>query len=312
MSDFYNDLWGIYIAIVVLLSLLGLVYLLYSQSKLKLPRGQKAEVTGHIWDEDLQEYNNPLPRWWSWLFYLTIFFGFIYLFLYPGLGYFTGQQQWTSSKQYEQESAALDAKIKPLYDAFLKQDVYALANDAQAMQAAQNLFVTYCAQCHSTDARGAKGFPHLRQKADPRDWLYGGTPEKIKETIAQGRNGEMPPFGATLGEEKVKDVANYVRKLTKRSHDTIRADRGESTFKQVCAVCHGPEGYGNQQIGAPNLHHKHWLYGSSEKNIIETITNGRKNYMPSWKNFLDESKIHVLTAYLLSLPDNDTTTPQTP
>ncbi|MCW3479612.1 cytochrome-c oxidase, cbb3-type subunit III [Neisseriaceae bacterium JH1-16] len=302
MSDFVSNFWGIWISVIVIGGLLGLTYLVYSQSKAVVVKGEKVEITGHIWDGDLAEYNNPLPRWWMWLFYLTLIFSFAYLAVYPGLGKYPGLFGWTSVGQYKKERAAAEAKYQPLYDKFLKQDVKALAADPQAQEMGKRLFQTYCVQCHGSDARGAKGFPNLVH----HDWQYGGTPEKIHETISEGRQGQMPAFGAAFGEEKVKDVANYVLSLSNKRHDAARAARGQETFKAICATCHGPDGTGNQTIGAPNLTHPSgsWLYGGTEKTIIETITNGRSNQMPTWKDFLGEGKIHLLTAYVWGLSNN--------
>jgi len=302
MSDFVSDFWGIWISVIVIGGFLGLGYLLYSQTKAVVVKGEKVEITGHIWDGDLAEYNNPLPRWWMWLFYLTLAFGLIYLVLYPGLGKYQGLFGWSSVGQYKKERAEAEAKYQPLYDKYLKQDVKALAADPQAQEMGKRLFQTYCVQCHGSDARGAKGFPNLVH----HDWQYGGTPEKIHETISEGRHGQMPAFGAAFGEEKVKDVANYVLSLSGKKHDTERAARGQDTFKAICSACHGADGTGNQVIGAPNLTHPSgsWLYGGTEKTIIETITNGRSNQMPTWKDFLGEGKIHLLTAYVWGLSNN--------
>jgi cytochrome c oxidase cbb3-type subunit 3 len=161
----------------------------------------------------------------------------------------------------------------------------------------KRLFQTYCVQCHGSDARGAKGFPNLTDN----DWLYGGTPEIIKTTLDGGRHGQMPAFGAAFGEEKVKDVANYAMSLSGKKHDAERASRGKETFTAVCAACHGPDGKGNQALGAPNLTDNVWLYGGTEKTIIETVTNGRNNQMPAWKDFLGDGKVHLLTSYVWGL-----------
>jgi cytochrome c oxidase cbb3-type subunit 3 len=265
---------------------------------------------GHVWDGDLEEYNNPLPKWWMMMFYITIIFGVGYLVLYPGLGSFPGIKHWTKVSQYNEEVAKKDAEIKPLYDKFMKVDVPSLSQDADAHKSGQALFLTYCMQCHGSDARGAKGFPNLTDT----DWLYGGTPEQIVATINDGRQGVMPAFGAAFGEEKVSDVANYVLKIAGRKEgsgpgdfDAVRATRGEATFKQVCAACHQPDGKGSQIIGAPNLTDKVWLYGGSKATVIETITNGRQNRMPAWKDTLGEAKIHVLAAYVYGLSRNPET-----
>lgn len=300
MSDFVSSFWGVYIAVVVIVGLVGLTYLLFSQSKTTVKKGEEVQITGHIWDDDLAEYNNPLPRWWMLMFYLTLLFAAVYLVLYPGLGTWKGIRGWTSVGQYKEEKAAAEAKYQPLYDKFLKQDIKAVAADPEAQAMGKRLFQTYCVQCHGSDARGAKGFPNLTDN----DWLYGGDPKTIHTTIAAGRQGQMPAFGAAFGEEKVKDVANYAMSLSGKKHDAERAARGKETFTAVCAACHGPDGKGNQAVGAPNLTDNVWLYGGTEKTIIETVTNGRNNQMPAWKDFLGDGKVHLLTAYVYGLTNN--------
>lgn len=297
MSDFVSDFWSYWISGVVVVGIVGLTYLLFSQNRLKVESGTEVKTTGHVWDGDLAEYNNPLPKWWMWMFTLTLVFGVAYLVLYPGMGSFKGIRNWTSVGEYTAERAAAEAKYQPLYDAFLKQDIPTVAGDQKAQEMGYRLFQTYCVQCHGSDARGAKGFPNLTDN----DWLYGGSPEKIQETILNGRHGQMPPFGAAFGEEKVKDVANYVMSLSGKKHNAERATRGADTFKAICATGHGPDGKGNKDIGAPNLTDNVWLYGGTEKTIVETITNGRSNQMPAWKDFLGDGKVHLLASYVWGL-----------
>ncbi|KAF0813246.1 Cbb3-type cytochrome c oxidase subunit CcoP [Andreprevotia sp. IGB-42] len=302
MTDFYSGFWGVYIAVIVIASLIWLAYLLKSQTVLKLKKGETAEVLHHKWDEDLQEFNNPLPAWWVGLFILTIVFAVGYLIFYPGLVVFGNVWNWTSTGQYQKEVAKADDKYGPLYNKFINLPIPEVAKSAEARDMGKRLFGTYCIQCHGVDARGAKGFPNLTDA----DWLYGGEPAKIEKTIAAGRHGAMPAFGAAFGEEKIKDVANFVIKLSGRPHNELRAARGEATFKQVCAACHTPAGTGNQDVGAPNLTDKIWLYGGSEATIIETVTNGRNNVMPAWKEFLGDGKVHVLAGYVYSLSHSET------
>jgi cytochrome c oxidase cbb3-type subunit 3 len=300
MSDFVSSFWGVYIAVVVIVGLVGLTYLLFSQSKTTVKKGEEVQITGHIWDDDLAEYNNPLPRWWMLMFYLTLMFAAGYLVLYPGLGTWKGLRGWTAVGQYKEEKAAAEAKYQPLYDKYLKQDIKAVAADPEAQAMGKRLFQTYCVQCHGSDARGAKGFPNLTDS----DWLYGGDPKTIHTTIAGGRHGQMPAFGAAFGEDKVKDAANYVMSLSGKKHDAERASRGKETFAAICSACHGADGKGNQAVGAPNLTDNVWLYGGTEKTIIETITNGRNNQMPAWKDFLGDGKVHLLSAYVYGLSNN--------
>jgi cytochrome c oxidase cbb3-type subunit 3 len=296
MSDFTSGFWGVYITLLTIVSILACAVFLWSQGKRKVA-GTTTETTGHTWDGDLGEYNNPLPRWWSWLFYITIVFSLGYLVVYPGLGSHAGAWKWTQVKQLEEEDARANAQFGPLYEKFTVQDVAALARDPEARAIGQKLFLNHCAQCHAGDGGGSRGFPNLTD----RDWLWGGTPEAIKASIADGRTGVMPPFGPSLGEQGVKDVAHYVLSLAGSPSDSIRTARGKPLFAQTCAVCHGADGKGNPALGAPNLTDRTWLYGSAEPVIIETITRGRNNQMPAHKAFLSAAKIHLLAGYVYGL-----------
>lgn len=294
MSDFVSGFWNVYVVVIVLGSIFACALLLYMQGKAKFTPGK---TMGHVWDETLEEYNNPMPKWWSWLFVITVIFGLVYLALYPGLGSFKGLLGWSAVGQYKIERERMDATVKPLYDKYSAMDLQAIAGDKQAMEMGKRLYLTYCMQCHGADARGAKGFPNLTDS----DWLYGGEGAQIEQTIADGRMGVMPPH-AQLGADTIKDLANYVRSLSGLPNDSVRAAKGKEAFASVgCSGCHGPDAKGMHALGAPNLTDKVWLYGSSENTIIETITNGRQNKMPAWKEFLGDSKVHLLAAYVLSL-----------
>jgi cytochrome c oxidase cbb3-type subunit 3 len=296
MSDFTSGFWEFYVGIITVVSIVACAVLLHTMSTRRVPGGT-TQTTGHAWDEDLGEYNNPLPRWWVWLFYITIVFGLAYLALYPGLGSYSGSAKWTSSGQYEEEVRQASAQYGPLFDKYAAQDLKQVAADPEARAIGQKLFLNYCAQCHASDGGGSRGFPNLTD----RDWLYGGAPETIQATILNGRNGIMPAMGAVLGDEGTKDVAHYVLSLSGRTIDSIRAARGKEKFATICAACHGPDGRGNQQIGAPNLTDQIWLHGSSEASIIETISKGRNSVMPAHKDFLGEAKVHILAAYVYGL-----------
>ena len=296
MSHFTSSFWDYYIGVISVVSILACGVLLLAQSKRHVAGGQ-AETTGHTWDEDLGEYNNPLPRWWMWLFWITIVFALAYLALYPGLGSYAGYLKWTQVGQLAQENAQANAQFGPLYEKFAGQEVAQLSKNPEALAIGQKLFLNSCAQCHASDGAGSRGFPNLTDN----DWLYGGDPATIKATIMEGRNGIMPPFAPALGEQGTKDVAHYVMSLSGMANDSIRTSRGKPLFAQTCAACHGAEGKGNPQLGAPNLTDKTWLYGAGEAVIIEGITRGRNNQMPAHKELLTASKIHLLTAYVYSL-----------
>ena len=295
MSDFINAGWPLFISAVTILSLLACIGLLIVASKRKVMANDN--TTGHIWDEDLRELNNPLPRWWMWLFVITVVFAAAYLTFYPGLGTNPGTFKWTSTGQWEGEQEKARAAMAPLYAKFTAMPAAELAKDAQAMGIGERLFVNNCAGCHGSDARGSKGFPNL---ADG-DWLWGGEPEKIAETIAKGRNGMMPPMAAAVGNaEDVRNVANYVLSLSGGAHNSVAAQLGKPKFA-ACAACHGPEGKGNPALGAPNLTDKVWLHGWGEDAVVAMITNGKTNVMPAHEKRLSSEQMHVLSAYVWSL-----------
>ena len=294
MSDFVSGFWNVYVIVIVLGSIFACALLLYMQGKATFTPGK---TMGHVWDETLEEYNNPMPKWWSWLFVITVIFALVYLALYPGLGKFPGMLGWTSVGQYKIERERMDASIQPMYTKYEGMNFEALAADKQAMETGKRLYLTYCMQCHGADARGAKGFPNLTDG----DWLYGGDSEQLTQTIAAGRMGVMPPH-AQLGADTIKDLANHVRSLAGLPNDSVRAAKGKEAFTSAgCVGCHGADGKGMQAIGAPNLTDNVWLYGSSEATIVQTITDGRQNKMPAWKEFLGDSKIKLLAAYVYSL-----------
>ena len=297
MSDFTSGFWDYYVAIISAASIAACGLLLWAMSSRK---GTSAEGTGHVWDEDLGECNNPLPRWWMWLFWITIAFSAGYLALYPGLGSREGTLQWSSKGEYEAEMKAAQERFGPLYARFANADLKAVAHDPEARAMGQRLFLNNCAQCHASDAAGSKGYPDLTD----RDWLWGGQPEIIKASIADGRNGVMPAFGQALGGEGVKDVAHYVMSLSKRTTDPIRVARGRDRFMSACVACHGTDGTGNPALGAPNLTDRVWLHGSSEQALIETISKGRNSLMPAHRDFLGEDKVHLLAAYVYGLSNS--------
>ena len=305
-SDFVSGFWNLWVIGVTLASIIGCGVFLLIQDKAKTNAGN---TTGHVWDETLQEYSNPLPNWWRWLFYLTIVFSLVYLALYPGLGNFGGAWNWSARGQFEKEMADANAKTAPLFDKYRKMDVMAVAADPQAKEMGYRLFQNYCAQCHGADAQGSKGFPNL---ADGH-WLWGGTPEKISETIKGGRTGVMTPKGTKpdMDAEQIKDVVHYTRSLAGLTADSIRIQRGKELYPQACGACHGPEAKGNPAAGYPNLTltGRARLYGSQEAEMIETVTKGRTNHMPGFGEFLGEGKVHLLTAYVWGLGGGEKAAP---
>lgn len=305
-SQFTSNFWNIYIAVIIIASLIGLLWLGLSQDKIKAPVKNKdgeVETMGHAWD-GIEEYNNPLPRWWFYLYILTIVFTVGYLVAFPGLGDYKGYFGWTSVGQYEEEVAAANKEYGALYAQYGQMPIEELAQNDEAMRSAKSMFDTYCIQCHGSDAGGSRGFPSLKD----HDWLWGGAPTEIQESIANGRMGVMAAWGPALGQERVKDVTHYVMSLSGReTADPERVKRGEVLFNggpANCFTCHGADGKGIKGLG-PNLTDDIWLWGGSEKAIIDTITNGRNNQMPAWSNFLDKDKLHLMTAYVWGLSNKD-------
>lgn len=320
-----SSFWNIWVWVLSLGTIVGCFLLLRMCLKNFADVGE-GEPTGHVYD-GIEELNNPLPKWWSTFFLLTIIWAVGYMALY-GLGNWTGLLGWKSSNQgilnlaeskaktleylekdsgvlvqYDREVAAADAKFGPIFEAYAARSIEDLATDSEALKVGQRLFIQNCAQCHGSDAHGTTGFPNLADK----DWLYGGSPEKIKETLLYGRKaaGMMAWSGALGGEQGVKEVAAYVISLSGRSVDPELAQAGQAKFA-LCAGCHGPDGQGSlamgmPTMGAPNLTDNIWLYGGSQRVIEETIRNGRAGVMPAWKDILGEEKVHLVTAYVYSL-----------
>lgn len=303
MSDFFNNGWSNYIALVSLVGIVWCIWLLFSQRKAKVVHTADGAVadTGHVWDGNLRELNNPLPRWWMWMFLLSCIFGLVYLVLFPGLGSFPGIVGYSTDGALMSSMTQANDELKPVYAKYVKMDIEQVAADPKAREMGQRLFLNSCAQCHGSDAGGAKGFPNLTDG----DWLYGGSPENIKTTLINGRAGVMPPF-PQLDSNQIVDVANYVRSLSGLPVDQAKAARGAEVFKANCVACHGADGKGNIALGAPNLTDKTWLYGGSEATIIETLTKGRMAMMPAQDKVLSPEKIHLLTAYVWGLSNNKT------
>jgi cytochrome c oxidase cbb3-type subunit III len=295
VSDFVNAGWAIFVAAVTVLGLVLCLVLLGIASKRKVMANDN--TTGHVWDEDLRELNNPLPRWWMWLFILTVVFAAVYLAFYPGLGTHPGTLKWTSVGQYEAEQEKARLAMAPVYAKYTAMKAEDLAKDEVAMGIGQRLFLNTCSQCHGSDGRGSKGFPNLTDN----DWLGAGSPEYISKVIVEGRTGMMPPMAAAVGTaEDVKNVANYVLSLSGSAHNNLAAELGKGKFA-ACAACHGADGKGNPALGAPNLTDKIWLHGWGEQAITSIVTTGKTNAMPAQGRLLTPEQVHVLSAYVWNL-----------
>ena len=295
VPDFVSDFWHYYIAALTIFGILFSLWVLKSQTTKKLAEGEQAEVMAPTWDGDLQELNNPLPRWWMWMFYGLIFFAIIYLVLYPGVGKYAGTLGWSSFQEWKDDKTKVDTEFEKVMAPFKSQDLMAVAADPKAKEMGQNLFMTYCSQCHGSSGQGGKGFPNLTDNK----WLFGGTPDDIQASIANGRLAEMP--GGMAGDEKsARELANYVLSLGGKPHDAGLAAAGKEKYA-ACAGCHGEDGKGNNAAGFPNLTDDAWQYGGTVDAITETIVKGRKGGMPAQLEALGESKVHLLAAYVWGL-----------
>lgn len=311
-----SSFWSIWITVITLGSIIG-CYLLLRWCLANKTGVDEGDDMHHEFD-GIIELNNQLPRWWTILFYVCIVWGFLYLLLYPGLGNFKGLWNWQSSNQNvrslaESKAAVLQAKAEgkisqydreiefanelfaPIFDAYAKQPIEQLARDPEALKIGQRLFSQNCSQCHGSDARGQRGFPNLSD----HDWLYGGSPGKITESLMMGRQAVMPAWLDTFGQQGVDEVVAYTLSLSGRKVDAGLADKGEARFA-VCGACHGMDGKGKPALGAPNLTDNIWLYGASERSVTETLSFGRNGVMPAFKDTLGEKKIHLLAAYVYS------------
>ncbi len=325
-----SSFWSIWITVLTLLVIVGCVFLLVvcNRNDTGIKEG---ESMGHSFD-GIEEMNNPLPKWWNYMFYVTIVFGIIYLLLYPGLGNFKGLLGWTSANQsvttiaeskaafeksetaygseqgdgsfvqYDREVIQANERFGPIFDAFAKTPLEELVKNEDALKVGGRLYLQNCAQCHGSDARGGKGFPNLTDNA----WLWGGELAEIKTTIMNGRNGMMMPKGGLPIEDgEINGLAEYVVSLSGRDHDAALAAKGQASFMKGCFACHGMDGSGNKMLGAPNLKDNAWLYGGSRMAIAESIQLGRSGVMPAWKDILGEEKVHVISAYVYSLSQKD-------
>ncbi len=292
-----SQFWSWYVIVLTVIVILGCYWLIDFANR--IPAGEAKsdkDTTGHSWD-GLEELNSPLPRWWLWLFYLSIVFAFVYLALYPGLGNFPGFLGWSEVKQYDEQVSKADEKYGPIFAQYAGQAIETLSQNPEALDVGRRLFLNYCAGCHGSDAGGAPSFPNLTDN----DWLYGNSPEAIKTSILDGRRGMMPPFGAALGDPGVEEAAAYVISLSGGSADPAKVEAGKTRYMTLCVGCHMPDGSGMQAVGAPKLTDNTWLYGRSPGVVMQTIREGRTGVMPAHREFLGEDKVHVLAAYVYSL-----------
>ena len=305
MSDFTSGFWPWYVGAISVLSILACALLLWLAGKATVSsHSGRADdnTTGHVWDGDLRELNNPLPRWWMWLFIITVVFSLAYLVVFPGLGSFKGLMNWSTDAEHKQDVRQLHDRVAPLYAEFSALPVEVLAKDPRALSVGERVFMNNCAQCHGSDARGSKSYPNLTNGNGA--WLGDRNAAHIVQTVTNGRTGMMPPMAAAVGDEAAQsDVAHYVLSLSGSPHSAAKAASGKTKFA-TCAACHGADGTGNKALGAPNLTDNYWLHGWGEAAIVSAIKNGKNNVMPAQAPKLSPEQIHVVAAYVLSLSKN--------
>lgn len=295
--------WSWYVIALVLLNIFGCVWLLWWTGK-RRPGDPGPTDTSHVWDGDITEYNQPMPRWWINLFYITIVFGIGYLIYYPGLGSFVGTSKWTSVGEHDADKAIQDRKLEATFSPYAGKPIDVLARDPKALKLGRSIFGNTCATCHGSSGQGAIGFPNLNDKI----WHWGGSPERVLQTVLDGREGVMPPWGPVLtgmgGEHAVEYVVAYVRSLPspdKSLQNDYMAAQGKPLYEGVCVACHGPAGKGNIDLGAPDLTDGYWLYGDSNESLTKTIVEGRHGVMPSHRLLLGETRSRLAAAYAWSL-----------
>lgn len=294
MSDMLGPAWTVFIAVLVIANIVGCLWLIWWTARPRVGEEAEGAEKNHVWDGDLKELNNPMPRWWLNLFVITVVFALSYLVFFPGLGSFTGTLGWSQGDQHDQRLAEVVAKRDAFYARFDGHEVVELAQDLEAVQAASRLFADNCAGCHGPSAQGALGFPNL---ADD-DWLYGHSPAQIITSIAQGRQGAMPAFLATLDPAVASDLITLVSDWNNPPLPEARKSAALQKFKVSCAACHGQDAKGNPLMGAPNLTDDIWLHGGSLEQIRHTVMFGRQGAMPAHKDRLSETEMRLLAAYV--------------
>ncbi len=294
-----TSFWSAWIIVITLGVIAGCWWVLFA-NRVASPKSGDVKTMGHSFD-GIEEYDNPMPRWWFIMFIATIIFSLVYLALYPGLGTFKGFLGWTQVNQWEAEVKYADENYAPIFEQYASIPVADLAMDEEAMKVGQRLYANNCALCHGSDGRGAYGFPNLTDT----DWLYGGSADAIKHTIINGRNGQMPAWGEVLGDEGVTQMTQYVLSLSGQETDSAAAQAGSATYTAMCVACHGADGKGNQMLGAPNLTDNTWLYLNPEwgvaKSVEQSIRLGRNGHMPAQAKYIGEDKVHLVAAYVYSL-----------
>lgn len=289
-----TSFWSMWVIVLTTITFVGLVWILFSNRKRE--QGSTDKTTGHEYD-GIEELDNPLPSWWFSMFVITIVWGIGYLALYPGMGNFPGLLGWTQLTQHEEQVSTADEKIRAMRDRYLALPVEEIAGDPKVRKMGMRMFGNNCAQCHGADAKGSYGFPDLTDD----DWIFGGSPADIKNSISNGRQAAMPAWGSVIGDQGVEDVTSYVLSLNGYDTDSAKTSAGETVYNTYCVACHSADATGNPALGSPNLKNGIWLYGGSAEQISHSVRAGRNGVMPAHKDMLSEDKIHILSAYVYGL-----------
>jgi len=290
--------WAWFVAAGTIVFVIWCVWLISWAGKQGPQNKEDEDLVGHVWDGDLEEWNNPAPKWWLYLYFITIAWAVGYMIVYPGIGAFDGLAGWSQEGQYEDEVAAAELRYAPIYERFATMDFENLTKDPDALALGGSLFASYCTTCHGSDARGAPGYPNLTDG----DWQWGSSESDIIASITNGRIAVMTPWAQILGsDEAVDNMVNYVQSLSGIAAAGDGAESARTQFTTFCAACHLPTGTGNPVLGAPNLTDDIWLYGSSEEAIRTAIEEGRQGQMPAHGEFLGENRTRILAAYVYSL-----------
>jgi cytochrome c oxidase cbb3-type subunit 3 len=294
--------WAWFVAAGTIAFVIWCVWLISWAGKQGPQNIEDEDLVGHVWDGDLEEWNNPAPKWWLYLYFMTIAWAVGYMIVYPGIGAFEGMLGWSQQGQYEEEMQAAEARYGPIYERFAAMEFEERVADPEALELGRSLFASYCTTCHGSDARGGPGYPNLTDN----DWLWGNSEDNIVATITHGRSGIMTSWAAVLGsDEGIDNMVRYVRSLSGLEEADEAAMTAKPIFATVCAACHTPAGTGNIALGAPNLTDETWLYGSSPESIRTTIVDGRNGVMPPHGELLGEKRTKILAAYVYSLSNSE-------
>ncbi len=298
MADMPTDFWAGWIAVLTIVSLLGLAWLVFS---IYFIANKQEQNESPVWDHTLTEDNNPAPMWWFWMTLGALVITVVYLILYPGLGSFSGTLKWSQHGRLDHSLGRYNEKFSPIRKYILQRPIAEIKKNQAIMESAQRVFVQNCAVCHGVDGKGqALAFPNLKDD----DWQWGDTENQIADSIMQGRRAVMVGWQNVIGDKGVEQVKNYVKTLASKTKLTSYKE-GKEIFNKNCAACHGLLGEGNAALGAPNLADNIWLYGSSDEAITQSIAYGRSGMMPSFSSRLDKTQIRMLTALLL--PEREST-----